>query len=312
MLIPFDVHDKWDELNSQIRRDLKISEQNNLKVHAGIIPALREIVLGLTQLFPHKMTIAYQAKTAHYIDDCIKNFTRLGYKTLPLDDKELPKDTLVVVVANDHPITGAIYDHTLLSQGLNEKKIFIIRLSHKLHLYRPQPLDIKPFDISVFAFDGSPALSIGGERAKMPSYFSPYLSWNESFKPLFNSKKEYQKEILAFEIDLPVGATALFDKQIPRLFDRSIIFWKDIDGLAIAQGLAEELGQKDEPGHLIDTLSMCRWENAQVLRPYIVPDSGDEAFRGAVLIGGELVNDKLKMLIQKVTKNIKEMQDYTE
>ncbi len=301
MLIPFDISEKWDGLNQRLQKDLKVNESNVVKVHPGIIPALREITLGLSQLFPHKMTIVFQPKVAHYVDESIKGFTRLGYKTLPLDGKELPKDTLAVIVANDHPISGELYEHAMLAQGLNEKKIFLIRLSHSVHRFRPAPEAMKPYELTVYAFSEYCALSIGGERFKFQTYFSPYLKWDEVSDIKFNDRREKKEEVLAFEGQLPAGAKPYFEKSASRLYDRSLISWKEYDGLSIVNEM--------KAGSGLETLSACRWGDVQVFRPYLSPDVSDEDYRGMVIIGSELVSPKLKDRFEEVIKKIKVLQE---
>jgi hypothetical protein len=301
VLIPVQGSESWEERNGEIHNELKLPETTTVKVHPGIIPALREITLGLSQLFPHKMTIAYQPKVAFYIDECLKTFSRQGYKTLPLDGNEPPKDTLAVIIANDHPVTAELYNNTILTHGLSEKKVFIIRLSHNEHFFREPPKSISPYEVTVFDNNES-AISIAGERAKFTAYISPNLNWKQKIELPFNTKKERENEVKGFEKNLPKGANLFFAKEVPRLYDRSLIYWKDIDGLAIVSEMHEPLGER------LDTLSICRWGNAQAFRPYL-PDVSDEALRGTVIISSEIINEKLKEKFETVTQKVLQIQN---
>ncbi|OQW46312.1 MAG: hypothetical protein A4S09_16495 [Proteobacteria bacterium SG_bin7] len=304
LLIPFQNVDQWDERNNQIHTSLKLPETTSVKVHPGITGSLREVLLGITQMFPHKMTIVFQAKTAHYIEEAMKSFSRQGYKTVALDGTEPPKDTLAVVLANDHPVTGEVYNHTLTTHGFSEKKIFVIRLSHNEHFYRDLNKTVNPFEVAIYNINEKNAVSISGERAKFAAYFSPYLSWNETISLPFNTKKEKKNEIKDFESQLPWGANLFFPKEVHRLYDRSIIYWNDIDGFAIAT----EMG-KDRIGREFEVLSTCRWQNSLVFRPYIRPDISDEAFRGSVIISGDIISQDLKMKLDIAVQKILKLQN---
>lgn len=299
LLIPFQNIDQWEEKNNEIHAALNLPETISVKNHSGIIASLREVLLGVSQMFPHKMTIAFQSKTAHYIDDAMKSFSRQGYKTIALDGAEPPKDTLAVVLANDHPVTGELYNHTITTHGFSEKKIFVIRLSHNEHFYRELNKSLSPYEIAIYNIDDKNAISISGERAKFSAYFSPYLSWNEKTRLPFNSKKEKETEIKDFENHLPNHAHLFFSKDAPRLYDRSIIYWNDIDGFALINEMEKNLEN-------LDTLSICRWGNSLVFRPYIRPDISDEAFRGSIIISGDIVSkdlrEKLNLAVEKILK----------
>lgn len=300
LLIPFQNIDQWEERNNEIHAALTLPETTSVKLHPGLIASLREILLGVSQMFPHKMTIAFQAKTAHYIEDAMKSFSRQGYKTIALDGNEPPKDTLAVVLLNDHPVTGELFNNTITTHGFSEKKIFVIRLSHNEHFYRELNKTLNPYEIAIYNIDEKRAISISGERAKFTAYFSPYLSWTEKIDLPFYTKKEKENEIREFENHPPSGATAYFSNEVHRLYDRSIVYWNNIDGFAIVSELEKDLGPNFE------TLSICRWGNSLVFRPYVRPDISDEAFRGTVIVSGEIVSkdltNKFENAVQKILK----------
>jgi hypothetical protein len=327
---------KVDLPASDAMRDLKsrvaarISEKLGgkiceFRVQPSLTFALNEVTRGLARLFPHRRSIAYIQGCGPYFEPLMKFFSAEGFsqQALAFGDlkkldwiETLKKDTLFVLLADDDPLTGQLFETAEIRQALEAKKIFSIVSSHAVHVYRAT-WELSPYSVRVLSGGGQFALSLLGERSQKiePLLFGP-ADWAvgllEKVEPFFDFRKEDQAAILDFESAGPGGGSAFFSSTTPRLFDRAAIYWKDMDGEALVHELALDLkvslvipGQESR----LETASLCRWKGIRTLQWLAEQGVDAETARGLVLIAKELITPNLPRQIETVRERVLRMQN---
>lgn len=300
----------------------KVSE---FRVQPSLTFALNEVTRGLGRLFPHRRSIAYVQGCGPYFEPLMRFFSAEGFSLQAMAFNELKKldwieqlkkDTLFVLLSDDDPLTGQLFDTTEIRKALEAKKIFSIVSSHAAHSYRSS-WDLTPYCVRVLSGDSQFSLSLLGERASKiePLLFGP-ADWAvgllDKVEPFFNSKAEDQNAVLNFEKANPGSATAFFADGTSRLFDRAAIYWKDMDGEALVHELALDLkvslampGQESR----LETASLCRWKGIRTLSWLSEQGIDAETARGLVLIAKELITPDLPQRIEAVRERVLKMQN---
>ena len=301
--------DSWKELNSEIASLLKL---NALEVQAylGIHHALKEISIGLSQLFMHKMSIGVVAGCDYFIDLNSKDFSKLGYKvqsTAPATLKDpaawvesLSKDTLLVMYAEDHPITGEIFETSALKNILAAKKIFSIGVSHRSQFYLPLPEKIDSFEVQVWSAGVGRSVALLGERVKISAPVAAHLNWEEfkagSFELPVSQRSEDQAVVSAFEKNSFANGDVFFKLNEKRVYDRAVIVWRDLDAAALVEMLNADL--KLSQGSLFTT-SLCHWSSPKLIDWMRGNPLNEEDLRGLMIFTLEFLR------LPKVVEHIK-------
>src|SRR5437868_6339989 len=149
-LVPLE---EWEKLNDQLKIQFSLPAENSVKIYKGMAHAVFETAQGTAQFLSHKRSLGVVKGQTPYFDSLLPYFYKevFGVQAishLALTDPEvwvnsLKKDTIFVLLAEDHPVTGELYNYDRLDELLNEKKIFSFRISHFRHFYEKVPL--RPF-----------------------------------------------------------------------------------------------------------------------------------------------------------------------
>lgn len=271
--------------------------------------AFREIPLAISQMYSHRMTIYYQQNIAWYIDESVKAFSRLGYKVLPLTDLTLTtaaKDTLMIIVSDDHPVTSEIYDWQNLLVAANEKKIFILHSSNRVHEYNEPNYNVLPYELRVLRTSADRSIALSGEKSKFFPYFNSGLDWSKENSENFELKKNLQEkknEIEQFESDPGCGFIAYIKPTQKRIYDRSVVYWSDMDGFSFVEELIRLSNRNWQIGLHASCTSLCYWGNSPVITSMSVKES-PETIRGLVVLDASIVNSDLSALVLLARKNI--------
>ncbi len=266
--------DSWKNLNSEIASTLKL-DKFEIQSYLGLHHAIKEITTGLSHLFMHKMSIGVVAGCDYFVDQVAKDFSRLGYKIQTLTTTSLKepkqgleglaKDTLLVMYAEDHPLTGEIFDTSELRKTLAIKKIFSVGISHRLQFYQPMPEKLESHEVKIWSSGVGRAIALLGDRIKINVPITSNLNWQEFSRESFclptTSEKEDKALVDNFEKNSP-NSSAFFKLNENRIFDRAIVVWPDIDAAALVAVLEVELNLK--PGTIFTT-SLCHWPNPKLV-----------------------------------------------
>lgn len=328
MNIHLPVDDIWSSQNKAIRLVLGLAEDPrfSVQIYTSVSHALSEVCFSLSDLIPHKKTIAHYNKMGPDFDSVAVSLSKkeLTLRHFSYDEISNPdylvglsKDLLMLVTSFDDPITAARHDFTFLESQLKEKRYFHIKLSNFLHASEPIKLPTH-YEVLLLSLGPHRTLVIAGERAKLKPDLTPKLAvdWSQGIEsvsdlalfeagrdlnPTQSEKLKSQSDlrcqhILEFEKDLPQGITAYFTSTSERVFDRCVLSCRGVDGLSMITRLAEYIVEPYEG--MLETTSLCRWQNAKMFE-YLGTD-----LRGLILIDAKLLNSIFKTLIGKVYKDL--------
>lgn len=288
MRVDLQIPDTWDVVNQSYRQALALGEGGySVQTYLGLRHALWEICGQLSQLFPNRKTIGYFSRAVPVFESVAVAMSREEYTVKVLREEDLnnpaawlepvAKELLFLVTEADDPVTGALYEFPQLDEVLKDKRIFRLVISHAMHtcvpLTPPRALEAR-----LLSLRADRTVALLGERVKVQPPIASGLSW-AAISP--NAARadlacvdsgEYETmrtRVEAFERSLPAGAVRILDPSKPRLFDRAVFAYRDIDGLALITELARELAcDMRAPGERgwLETASLCRWQDERVLR----------------------------------------------
>lgn len=246
--------DQWDRINDRLKLKLQIDDSQTVRVYRDAASAVFECAFGTAHFLAHKRSVGifkgqtsyFESVTAHFYKQLLNVQTILPRDLNSVEDwvNGLKKDTSLVLVAEDHPITGEVYPFVdELDRLLNEKKIYCLRLSHRQ--WRYQPMSVAAYTVRIQIYDEL-CLAYCGERFKSPPMLAQVQPWKES--DLVHLQKEYRhfedkKLVLDFESSVSSFAASYFGElgksEVSRLWDRSVLILKDVSSAALAELLAE-------------------------------------------------------------------------
>lgn len=296
----------WEALNSSAKILLNPSEENLLKCYVGAAAAAFEIVLSTAQFYSHKRSIALIPGKTPFFQGVLPYFYKEGYEVQAAPENlnvqewadSLKKDTCLVMIPEDHPITGQIFAIEELEKILNDKKIFCVMLSHHKHLFNAQnPL---PYSVRIQVYGPQSAIAVCGSKFKSPNLLSQYIYWDErafmdQVKSVISEAKENQALVESFETHLPGGFLPFFkDKNIRRSYDRVVIYSEKLGGESVQQFLASKLGLDiKSPGFesQVETTHLCRWGGTHANYDWWGNRPKDDILRGLLILNTEILKN---------------------
>lgn len=289
----------WETLNRLIKTEWVIPEDVSVRVFSDLPAAVYEVAQGTAQFLSHKRSLALVKGQTFVFQPLMPYFYKEAYLIQNIHHEalqdvkgwvdSLKKDTLFVLFSEDHPVTGEKYAWDEMDQLLNEKRIFSIRVSHNTHFFEQQ--EIRPYSLRVCSFSNNFAVSFCGNKFKSPPLTAPSSYWGapelkKSIVDLERKRKENKELIQKFESNLPAGFEA-FLKTENRIYDRSVIFSKEVNGEAIQQYLNSALKLPSvTPGSdaLIETTSLCRWGGTKGFEDWWEPLPNPQILRGMMIL----------------------------
>lgn len=251
---------------------------------------------------------------------------REGYKVTAVTEQQLAapddllaglgRETLCFVLSLEDPVLGLKSNSETLLEGLREKKIFTLLISHSTHFYEPPPVEVLRTEARLHGLEAGLTLGFLGARFKFAPFLAEGLPWEsldiESVKSRYGSAL-LNDQVEALESSQILGCETPF-RERARLKDRALLFWRDLDGHAVIELLSEKLGialPSVRQGGALETLSLSRWggvltmkwaEKAFALNPLQV--------RGSVIVHQDLLSQHadLKDRLEEVVKEIYQMQ----
>lgn len=266
--------------------------------------------MQLAQLQPNKRTVVYLKEAAPVFASVAVHLSREGFKVRALTRSELnqteswleaaQKDLLFVLTAYDDPVTGELFEVPALEGALADKKCYRIHISHSRHTCIA-PTAPQNLEAHILSLTPERAVAILGDRVKVSPPIASALVWpevstEEAKEQLAIARNKdlarLAQAVEAFEAAPPKGAERLLNAATPRLPDRAIIAFRDVDGLAMMTALAKELGVScPRPGErgLLETTSLCRWQDERILQSLLARNLAPEALRGTLILDVELL-----------------------
>ena len=247
----------------------------------GMYHALAELTKGLAKQFPTKKEVLYLKDFDPCVEPHVMSLAREGYKVTAVSESELQspekvvenlgRETLCFVLSIDDPILGLKSNSQELLSQLREKKIFTILVSHNQHFYEAAPQEVERTEAHLHAMKAGLTLGFLGARYKFGAMMADGLPWPEINIEFLKSKYSQSLQVTAVETieeACPRGAESVFSEHA-RIKDRALLFWRDLDGHAVIELLAEKAGQKLEGprlGGALDTLSLSRWGGVNTMK----------------------------------------------
>lgn len=322
-----------------------------LRTFRGLAHATYEIVQGTAQFLSHKRSLGVVKGQTPYFDPLLAGFYKdaFGIQTLALEELKksasvsststaesglkawvdgLKKDTSFVLFAEDHPVTGELFDWEPLDQMLNEKKIFSFRISHFQHFYNKfigvagvnsinTTTPLRPYSVQLCFLNPDLAVAKCGERFKVPPLLAPSMDWDVE-KTVLQVEKiqvstQEQKQVQKFEESFSDIAEPWFELGTStRLFDRVVLNFKDISGEALLHALQDRL-QMDPSQYFetIDTTNLCRWHHYKTFSTWWEPKPSEADLQGLLVIdSGWLVTKDFAKILRQVCEEIRAQQSW--
>jgi len=289
----------WDRLNFQVREHLKFAAPLQVRVFAGLRAATYEITQGLCQHLAHKKSVAFVQGQTFAFESLLMSFYKGAYQVQlkvwneiqsPQDFiSHLAKDTIFLVIAEDHPVTGELYPHVDEIEKLaNEAKIFCIRISHYWHRY--QKIQVPPYTIRLQAYSSQLCIAVVGEKFKAPGLVAPVMDW--SFDKVEKDLEAAPLSLLSSgelrEIEASlVGQPFFTSAATPRIHDRAVMCFSDISAGALIDILKVESGSLSTSSLL--TTNLCTWDSLKTFQKWWLPAPSVDQLRGLVVIDSDLL-----------------------
>lgn len=324
-MIDFRVPGRWEELNLRLEQDLKWKGPGHLKLFFGTSQALLEIVTSLQKQFPLRRKVYFCRSLDPLVDSVVKHLAREGISLQPLTPSEwndnswiskVDKEGLAVILPVDDPFLGRLYHRPDLQPALAPTKLFQISISHSYHRSRGIPPLTHPLQMHLLSLNEGICLGVFGEKAKVPLWMSETLPWNEeqleTAVDVLSEPQESRETVLAFEQKRLGDCEAFFTSGIDRLWDRAVVFWRDMDGTAFVEELAGSIGfGLLPPGEeqTMETTSLSRWGGVKTMDWLYALGVEPEVVRGLVILSASLLKlHNFEAAFVSARKRVLEMQ----
>lgn len=316
--------EEWEKLNDQLKIQFSLPAENTAKIYKGMAHAVFEIAQGTAQFLSHKRSLGVVKGQTPYFDSLLPYFYKEVFAVqsishLALSDPEawvngLKKDTVFVLFSEDHPVTGELYSYDHLDELLNEKKIYSFRISHFRHFY--EKVSLRPYSVRMCYLNNDFTVAFCGERYKTSPLMAPQMSWSSSecldaiHKIHFSPQN--QNSVESFEQSFSEIAKPWFTKPTPRLFERALLRFPEVNGEALLQRLFDHL-QVDPSKYYktMDTTNLCRWHHFKTFSGWWEPKPSTEDLESLLIIDSDwLASKDFAKLVKTTYEEIKAEQSW--
>ena len=205
-------------------------------------------------------------------------------------------DVLAVVASQDLPLLGTMYDWGAERQLVAEYKTCFVQLSHCQHYCSGLEQKINTFEAYLYGFSGGMTLGAFGRRLRIDAPVAESMNWEKGQVLVeidkFSSRSESRDKVIEFESQNLGGCRPALQME-RRLYDRAVVYWKDMDGLAFVNQLAKELNKNEGSGTelLLETTSLIRWGGLKTMDWLNSLGYSLEQIRGMVVVDASLLNE---------------------
>lgn len=324
MFLDLIAPEEWEARQDLLRREFFPRETETWTLAPGGAAAVFENVLGLAQIYSHKRAVAFVQGNTPAFDSVVSWFLREAYQVqkknlMELQAEEsrtawfdsLKKDTVLLLLAEDHPVTGELFDWDPIDRMANDKKIFVVRVSHRAH--RTSTPELRPYSLRICSVRSDLALVGAGARFRVHPFFSSRWRWSggdlsatlqAEVNPSFAPRDVVEK----FENAFPEAK--FFSATANRLYDRAVLCFKDLSG----EALLTELRGLGVQG--VETADLCRWNSMKIHRDWWNPSVTEEQLRGMMLISAEHLTQttngkKLEECLRQALASVRSRQEWT-
>lgn len=277
--------------------------------------ALTESFRGLTSLFPMRQKIALGTWASPWIDLMRLGLAREGARVVDLPRKQIvdatflesftAKETLCFFVADDDPLTGEVFPLDLLLATAQQKKIPVIRLSHRLHFregsqWTPQDSEIR----ILMDWEQKEALVVHPSRWKIASLllgpgFDEKLK-NEHLK-LFSKMMTEDKAKIAQHENQREGRSRFLPEGDSRLYDRAVISTHPYESSSVRDLLIQNLNLKESQ---FFSTSPCVVPSRDTFRWLHNQDFSEDQLRELLVIPLELLTPEFEKAFDKAISEL--------
>lgn len=269
MKIIFSSKSQQRIIQNQLKDKLDVPDRFNIRLYRGLNSAVSEAIKGINKLFLDKEEVLLLTNTSPLIEDIAVDLSREGKKLIKIDSfsetyKKSVKETLssnisCAVICLDHPVTGQIYFDEEEVKSILAQKVFCVFISH--HWHRVFKVEHDPYAAFCIYIDTQIAVNLLGSRLRKieNNIFGSYV-WDSielyAAEKAFTTIRQNKDLILSWEASLLPKMEPLLVSE-NRIFDRAIVYSRQIDSLALKDSLMEKYSI--DPSHLCP-LSLCYWE----------------------------------------------------
>lgn len=295
--------EEWEQRAEELKNLVKVGDGESLRLHLGIGPGMFEIALSLAQVFSHRRALGWVKGNSPAFDHVAPWFLKEAYAVQSTTWSELShpeqitawvqglkKETSFVLFSEDHPITGALANFDELDRQLNERKIFVLRVSHRAHLF--QSPTIRPYSLRLSSFGDRCALSHSGQRIRLSPAFADRVRWTgehiaELAENLKHPPQENKMAVENFEASFP--RARLFSPNQSRIYDRATIAFDDVSSESLAYQLCREKGVSVND---VGTANLCEWSSSRLLKGWWENSPSENQLRGLMVFSSEACGRK--------------------
>lgn len=275
--------EQWENIGDLLRVQFHVPMDQSVRPYKGLGPAVVEIAMSTAQFFAHKRSVSFAKGLTPHIENIIPFYIKEAYQVQSLDPslliklsakdsnlkkeaqseleawiQSLKKDTLFVVAAEDHPITGEIYDLHDLERLLSDKKIFLIRLSHANHTNQSLG-EVSAYSVRICSFGSDLALAIFGSKFKSIGLVSQLMPWSfpdiENKISRFSLAVQDQQRISNFKTNLKENFYSLKSDQ--SLGDRLVLHFQGVSADRLIDILSQSVELQKESG--LSSAEICKY-----------------------------------------------------
>jgi hypothetical protein len=258
----------WYQKCDQIRSQIGVPDETELRLYPGLHFALFEICQGTASFFSHKKSAAYMRGQSYALSAIVpflykESFQIQSRSSLDLAPASewvagLNKDCLFVILIEDNPVTGEVFNNDEIDRLLNEKKIFSIHISHRKTWARGVG-ELRPYTILVNECGHENCVVLFGSKYKVQTNFAKYFLPNKALDFFMNGYRNENREsaviLQQFIQKLPAEMKAL-EFKTEHLSDRLLIGHREVHGSTLAHEL-RKIEPKLQSDGLLVALSGC-------------------------------------------------------
>ncbi len=317
----------WQERNDKINQLLNLTPSGGAGLLIpGTIAALSEITAGLVRQFPHKKRVVYLKDVDPSIEAAVINLSREGCQLVGIDVNELSNSVRISEVIDgnclfflgceDDPLLGRVFDLSMVLKEVEAKRSMSIVVSHANFRNSPLPQNFPRHQVYVYSLAPDLTLLLASSRLRWPIQLADRVpvreDWEAELNKLQQKKVSQISLIEQFEATPPAGGQAVFPKGTPRVGDRAVIFWSDVDSWTVMSRLAEAWQRPlAAPGHCdwIEATSLHRWGGVRTMDWLRAFGFSEAMIRGTLILSAEILGQKLEDDLKRIHSTITAIQN---
>jgi hypothetical protein len=298
----------WEDLGDELKKNFPGSlfpadNQVQLRSYKSVGHAAYEASQTLIQIFSHKKAVAYVKGLSPAFEFLVPQYLKDAFQVQTVEWSQLTspqtwvdglkKDTNFVLMAEDHPVTGELYETNELDKILNDKKIFSIRVSHARHFHVCE--EVRGNSARILSFGPDLAVTLFGSRFKAQTVTAAQMGWDKQgvIQKIQRKRKRVFDQSLVEHFESEFTDWKYFKGPAGRLFDRAVLVFPGVNGDAMVNEIATNLSlNKNSISDALATTSQFSWEDPVSFKGWWLPTPTPEEVRGLVVFSAEILTRK--------------------